>query len=203
MSNGVELEELLGLVDECLDGGDPESALLALQAENIKLIERFRCDPSLAVTGELFRIADVLCEQGELLALHFASAGSSRLEERAWELRSEPIQTAYPHKRNRIGPVLLDWANCNRRIDEIEKADSLYEKIIDDFQEILPWGPTFNDDWILSVRCLLEAVNKSSSERLDLSQNISELLERSEDMREKEKVRKEKELAAHHRLPAL
>ena len=77
---------------------------------------------------------------------------------------------------------MLDWANCNKRIGRLEKADELYHAIVSDFQAILGWGPTFNEDWMTAVRCLQQALENSNRDYGDLKTRTTDVLSKSERM---------------------
>ena len=77
---------------------------------------------------------------------------------------------------------MLDWGDCNRRMGNVEKADSIYDGVVRDFAEILGWGPSFNSEWLLAVRCLHKAVQNSSQDYGDLGSRTHSMLEQSEQM---------------------
>lgn len=183
MSSDTPIAELKTLVEQTLRGSQPEQALLALDSANQELKSRFGKDPFMAVTGDLFQEAEVLCNLSISLATYFAEHGQSQLEERAWELRCSPVLTAHALRRDRVGPALLDWANCNRRRGKTEKADELYDTIVVDFTEILGWGPSWNEDWLLAVRCLQQALEKSTRDYGNLLIRTERMLAESEKLR--------------------
>jgi hypothetical protein len=184
MEISFQLDELEALVHAVLDGGEGRPALEALARENETLKGRFGDDPFMAVTGELFEAAQFLNDQGCTLAKYFQESGNIDYEEKAWQLRCGPILTAHAHRRNIVGPAMLDWGNCNLRLGNVEKADAIFDSVVKDFTEILGWGPSFNGEWLLSVRCLNEAIENSSRDYGDLAVRTKVMLERSEQLKD-------------------
>ena len=177
-----EQDQLKEIIHDAVCGGDAELALTTLREENEKLKVALGSNPMMAVTGDLFDRAELLKEHGWTLACYFNKTDKPELEERALQLRCQPILTAHTHRRNLVGPVMLDWANCNKRIGRVEKADELYHAIVSDFQVILGWGPTFNEDWMTAVRCMQQALENSSRDYGDLKTRTSDVLSKSEQM---------------------
>ena len=138
----------------------------------------------MAVTGELFSAADELAASALELAKNFEKSGQSELEERAWRVRYDSITTAHTYRRDLVGPALLDWADCQKRMGNTEKADVLYDSVIKDFSRLLGWGPSFDPDWLLAVRCLERAMKSSSRDFTELQERTRLVLEQSEELAE-------------------
>lgn len=170
------------MVHDAVCGGDAELAMHALRDHNEQLKTTFGINPMMAVTGDLFKTAELLKEHGWTLACYFNKMGMPELEEQALQLRCQPILTAHTHRRNLVGPVMLDWANCNKRIGKHDKADELYHAIVSDFQPIIGWGPTANEDWLLAVRCLEQALENSDRDYGELKARTKHVLAQSEKM---------------------
>lgn len=175
MNPKFQHRSLAELVRETLEGADGLQALLSLELENQSLKEIFLRDPSMAITGELFELAEPLIQHACALAEAFAIRQEIRLEEKALQLRVECVRTAYAHRRNVVGPALLDWANCNKRIGDLEKSDEIFDSLIRDLSTVLPWGPSFDPDWLLTIDCLQQAL-------LATGQNYGDLQEKTEKM---------------------
>lgn len=187
MRASLQFDELDRLLEQTLETGTQSpkavSALDCLERESFLVQELFADNPSMAVTGELFDLAERLTLVGLRLARHFQRTGEIDLEERAWHLRHDTMHTARAHQRNVMGPIILDWADCNRRLGRHEKADSLYDSVVNDFSTILGWGPTFNADWIEAVKSLQKALALSSKNYGDLSNRVDTVLAQSEELR--------------------
>lgn len=177
------LQETVAQVIAENDSALGEQALDDVERESFLLQELFSDDPSMALTGKLFEIAEHLSESSLKLARHFHTARDLYREERAWHLRYATLHIARAHQRNVMGPALLDWADCLRRMEQFEKADSLYQSVIDDFSTILGWGPTFNEDWIEAVRSLQAALSNSRRDYGGLRSRVDLVLEQSEQLR--------------------
>lgn len=160
--------------------GSAERALDLLERQSFLMQELFSEDPSMALTGELFEAADKLEAFGIELARHFGSSEQCEMEERALQLRVSVVQTAHAHRRDVLGPALVDWADCNRRMGRLEKADTLYHSVVEDLTTILGWGPTFNRDWIEAVKSLQKALEYSRRDYGELATRVKNVLEESE-----------------------
>lgn len=181
-----QLELLQEIVAQAIAKNDPalgEQALDTLERESFLLQELFHSDPSMALSGKLFEIAEHLSESGLQLARYFRQVDEIDREERAWHLRYASLHIARTHQRNIMGPALLDWADCLRRMEQFEKADSLYNSVIEDFTTILGWGPTFNEDWIEAVKSLQTALHNSRKDYGDLSERVDLILRQSEQLK--------------------
>ena len=176
MNPKFQHRSLAELVSETLAGADGLPALQILEEENQFLKELFLRDPSMAITGELFELAEPLIHHARALAETFAERRETQLEERAWQMRVECVRTAYAHRRNVVGPALLDWANCNKRIGNLEKSDEIFDSLIKDLSTVLPWGPSFDPDWLLTVDCLQQALLASGRNYGDLQEKTEKML---------------------------
>ena len=184
MKNLRESHQLDKMVSDILKGEASTEALKALNRHCAELRELFSQNPEMAVTGELFETTKQLSHHCYRIASYFAEHGHSEKEESAWRTRHELLMTAYPHRRDLVGPAKLDWANSLRKLGQAEKAERLYELIIDSISAILPWGPTFNEAWITSIKCLESTIKKSSTERGELLRKVTLSLQESQDMRQ-------------------
>jgi len=175
----VQLHRLIDSIERALNGGDGQSALrdLATGVKNLRTL--FSNNPAMAITGELFETTDQLNHYAVRLARHFHNEGQVEFEEQAWKSRYESVATAHAHRRNLLGPALLDWADCNLRLGNRAKADEIFETIIRDFTEILGWGPTFDPNWLVAVNCLDQAMTRSSKDFGELQVRTQELLQQS------------------------
>lgn len=186
MRSPFEFDELQEAVNQTVLSGSSdlgEMALDYLERQVFLLQELFVDNPSMAVTGELFEIAERLAQNGLQLATHFQTLPEIEQEERSWHLRYAALLVARAHQRNVTGPALLDWADCHRRMGRHDKAESLYQTVVEDFPTILGWGPTFNQEWITAVRCLQTALTHSQKDHGGLLERVSRLLEQSEELR--------------------
>ncbi|MCA9775610.1 MAG: hypothetical protein KC800_02800 [Candidatus Eremiobacteraeota bacterium] len=180
MSGDPQLEAMLIAMRSALAAGEGADALDGVERGIETLRVAFQEDPSMAVTGVLFQIVQQLSECGLELAKHFQNTGETEFEERAWRARYDSMATAHTYRRNLIGPVLLDWADCLKRLGNEEKAQSLYEKVIKDFSQLLGWGPTFDPDWLVAVQCLERAMNSSNRDFSELRERTRAVLQQSE-----------------------
>lgn len=176
----ADLRSLLQSVRQALNGGNSESAFTILAGNIEKLNIQFKRDPTMAISGELFETVHQLEEYAITLAHYFQSLGEDDLEEKAWCLRYKAVVTAHLHRRNILGPAMIDWANCNTRIGRTAKAEEIYRDIITGFETILGWGPTFDPDWLVAVACLDQALQNSRSDFGPLKERTRTVLEQSE-----------------------
>jgi hypothetical protein len=170
---------------------DPQTdlqTLETLETDTEALKVAFQQDPSMAVTGELFRTADKLSSSALELAQYYSESQDSALEERALRVRYESVLTAHTYCRNLVGPALLDWADCHKRLGNIEKSDALYDIVIRDFSRLLGWGPTFDPDWLVAVQCLERAMDHSSRDFTELQRRTRLVLLQSEELRAAQKA---------------
>lgn len=174
--------DLSDLVVHVLRGGDGRNALDSLSKAAAKLAEQFENDPGMALNGQLFDQAEELTGLAQRLALHFSEQCQSQLAAEAWSLHLKVTLTAYPHRKNLVGPALLDYAICLENLGEHQEAQESYSRIIDDISPILSWGPTFNADWLKAVRCLQQALVRSVHSHPELATRIDSLLAQSEEM---------------------
>jgi len=182
MSGDPQLEALLIAMRSALAAGEGLDALEGVERGIETLRVAFQEDPGMAVTGVLFQIVGQLSECGLELAKHFQETGQTDLEERAWRARYDSMATAHTYRRNLIGPVLLDWADCLRRLGQEEQAQALYEKVVRDFSQLLGWGPTFDPDWLVAVQCLERAMDSSSRDFSELKERTRAVLRQSEQL---------------------
>jgi hypothetical protein len=188
MEREQTLRTLLEGVRNAVESEDRETALDALEMGTESLRIAFQDDPGMAVTGELFEAADQLTAVALELAGHFSQAELPRLEERAWRVRYESVVTAHTYRRNLVGPALLDWADCQKRLGRIEEADALYDNVIRDFSRLLGWGPTFDPDWLVAVQCLERAMSHSTRDFSVLQGRTRLVLQQSEELRAAQKA---------------
>ncbi|MFA5508464.1 MAG: hypothetical protein WC314_23455 [Vulcanimicrobiota bacterium] len=162
--------------------GEGLSTLESLEQGTESLKAAFQEDPHMAVTGELFQIAQQISEGAGLLAEHFQANHQAELEERALRVRYDSLVTAHTYRRNVVGPAVLDWADCLGRNGERERAEALYEKVIKDFAQLLGWGPTFDPDWLVAVQCLERALISSQGDFTELRERTRAVLLESEQL---------------------
>ncbi len=175
----VQLCSLLNSIEKALKGEEESQALEDLNSGIRNLRTLFSRNPSMAITGELFEITEGLNNCALRLARHFESQGESELEEQAWKARYESLATAHAYRRNLLGPALIDWADCNLKLGNTDKADEIYHRIVENFTEILGWGPTFDPGWMVAVGCLEQALERSSRNYGPLEARTKELLRQS------------------------
>ena len=188
MERELDLPALLTSVKTALEHGNQKTALVALEQSTEGLKKAFQQDPSMAVTGELFQIAAQLSEFALKLAKHFSQTEQTEDEETALRVRYESVVTAHTYRRNLVGPALLDWADCQKRLGKVAEADALYDNVIRDFSRLLGWGPTFDPDWLVAVQCLERAMSHSSRDFSVLQGRTKLVLQQSEELRAAQKA---------------
>ena len=66
---------------------------------------------------------------------------------------------------------MIDWANCNKRIGNDEKADMLYQAVINDFVVLLDMQPSPATDWFTALESLQSELQRSLGELDTVSRN--------------------------------
>lgn len=180
--NSEYLNTLSARVQDTLEGDEGREALIALDQAAYFLKELFERDPTMAVRGELFEQTEILTNHARTLAQEFARRQDFVSQERSLELRLLSVRTAYTHRRNIVGPTILELANCNKLMGNRDKANSLYDSLVRDLSQVLGWGPSFDRDWLSTVECLQQALLNSDEDYGDLKEKTARMLEDSRKM---------------------
>ncbi len=179
MKLDIELGPLMRELDRTVAQQDYEAALDTLTTGIANLRRLFSENPSMVLSREVFELAEQLDRAAGGLARRLRDQSLTHLEERAWSARFDSLTIAHTHRRNVMGPALIDWAECNLRLGDSEKADRLHHRVIESSREILGWGPTFDPGWITTVECLETALERSSRDYGDTLFETRSVLEES------------------------
>lgn len=161
MKQAFDLERVESLTKLVLEGGEPLHALQELELQNGLLKQQFESEPQSGPASGLMEVAFRLTKFARQIALELGRRGEVRFEEMAWALRCKPVLATLSHRHDLVGPAMLDWADCNRRLGNLEKADFLYEAVIKDFLEVLEWPPELGRRRDSALDSLLHALNHS------------------------------------------
>jgi len=135
---------------------------VALEKQNKILRKQFPEGPTAAATAPLQALSEELSQLALELAKEFSKRGKGEYEEHAWRLRSKAICTAHSFERHRVGPAMLDWADCSLRLGKREAADAIYTAIIKDFTELIRSEPQPTWEWLTGLQCLERALEGHS-----------------------------------------
>jgi hypothetical protein len=158
------LRKTESLVKGALAGEPAEQALTALSECCQILRQRVGKNLVKAVSPDDLQAARSLQMWAHRLAQHLSEKDEDRLEEIAWQLRCSPILALHGHQRHLVGPAMLDWADCNARQGNQEKADMLYNAVIQDFRMLLALEPVPSTESFTALDSLKKALERHSQE---------------------------------------
>ncbi len=162
MSREPEPQVVGHAVQEFIDGSlkDGDEVLLLLQEHNNRLRAQVPTNPQAALRANVFPQAFELVRHAVRLAQEFARRQDTMREEKALHLRTGPVCWVHGHHRHLVGPAMLDWAECNERLGNQEKAAMIYDAVVKDFVEILDWDQN-DKGYKIALESLKKALEKS------------------------------------------
>ena len=170
------LQKTESLVKQALAGEGAEQALTALSECCQILRQRVGQDSVKTVSPDDLQAARTLQVWAHKLAQHLSEQDENRLEEIAWQLRCSPILALHGYQRHLVGPAMLDWADCNARQGNLEKADMLYSAVIQDFRMLLDIEPAPSTESFTALDSLKKALERHSQEHpVELEQTRARL----------------------------
>jgi hypothetical protein len=169
-----QLDQLDKLVKQTLAGADALPVLRALETENSKLKEQVRVS---GPRGEgLIEVGFRLTKYARQLAKEAQKNGNVDQEEMALACLCRAILSTQAHRRELVGPTMLEWARCNKRMGNEEKADLLYNAIIQDFLEAVRWGPGAGAKGRIALQTLHSAISETNHDTGSLQNEVEAVL---------------------------
>lgn len=162
MSQDPEPQIVGHAVQEFIDGSltDGDEVLLLLQEHNNRLRALVPTTPHGALKASVFPQAFELVRHAVRLAEEFARREDTEREEKALHLRTGPVCWVHGHHRHLVGPAMLEWAECNERLGNQQKAAMIYDAVVKDFVEILNWEQN-DKGYRIALESLQKALEKS------------------------------------------